>query len=85
MINRSALCVNPYDFLYLTLAIIHMTKKEVDTILSSIGYYDSFKKLINEQYIDIDYGKRLGVISFDSLFDADKKYKFNGEVDIEQF
>ena len=67
------------------LAIINMTKNEVDTILSSIGYYDSFKKIMDEPYIDIDYGKRLGVISFDSLFDADKKYKFNGEVAIEQF
>ncbi|MDA7550162.1 hypothetical protein N8719_04080, partial [Flavobacteriaceae bacterium] len=62
-----------------------MTKNEVDTILDSIGYYDSFKKMMNESYLDIDYGKRLGVISFNSIFDADKKYKFNGEIEIEHF
>ena len=62
-----------------------MTKNEVDTILNSIGYYDSFKKMMNEPYLDIDYGKRLGVISFDSIFDVDKKYRFNGEIEIEQF
>jgi hypothetical protein len=67
------------------LAIIKMTKNQVDTILNSIGYYDSFKKMMKQPYPDIDYGKRLGVISFDSIFDAAKKYTYNGEVEIEQF
>lgn len=62
-----------------------MTKNQVDTILNSIGYYDSFKQMMNQPYPDIDYGKRLGVISFNSIFDADKKYKYNGDVEIEQF
>jgi hypothetical protein len=62
-----------------------MTKNQVDIILNSIGYYDSFKQMMNQPYPDIDYGKRLGVISFDSIFDADKKYTYNGEIEIGQF
>ncbi|MFD2826798.1 hypothetical protein ACFSYG_09950 [Leeuwenhoekiella polynyae] len=62
-----------------------MTKNQVDTILKSLGYYDSFKELMNQTYLDIDYGKRLGVISFDSIFEADHKYAYNGDVGIAQF
>ncbi|MFK7946833.1 MAG: hypothetical protein AB8G11_04535 [Saprospiraceae bacterium] len=62
-----------------------MTKNQVDSILTSIGYYDSFQQMMNHSYPNIDYGKRLGVISFDSIFDADKKYTFNGAVGIEVF
>lgn len=62
-----------------------MTKDEVESLLSSIGYYDSFKQVLDQSYPNIDYGKRLGVISFNSLFDADEKYTYNGEVENEQF
>ena len=62
-----------------------MIKKQVDTILDSIGYYDSFKQMINKRYSNIDYGKRLGIISFDSIFDADNKYTYNGNLVNEEF
>ena len=39
------------------LALIKMKKNQVDTILNSIGYYDSFKQMMNQPYPDIDYGK----------------------------
>jgi len=62
-----------------------MTINQVDEILTSIGYYDSFEKLMNEKYQNINYGKRIGTLSFDSLFDADKKYAYNGIIDNQQF
>ncbi len=62
-----------------------MTKDQVDTILKSIGYYDSFKQIMNQSFIVIDYGKKLGKKKFDSLFDAHTKYTYNGEVDPNQY
>lgn len=62
-----------------------MTKNQVHTILNSIGYYDSFQQMMNESYPDINYGKRIGDISFNSIFDANKKYTFSGDLGIEQF
>ncbi len=62
-----------------------MTKDQVDKILKSIDYYTSFKKMMNHAYPNINYGKRLGELSFDSIFDADKQYVFNGDTSKEQF
>lgn len=56
-----------------------MTKNELKKILESIRYFDSFKSLIKKTYSNIEYGKRLGTKSFNSLFDADAHYNYNGK------
>ena len=62
-----------------------MTINQVDEILISIGYYKSFENLMNEKYLNINYGKTIGILSFDSLFEADKNYAYNGIIDNKQF
>ncbi|MFQ3180688.1 MAG: hypothetical protein ACJA17_000035 [Polaribacter sp.] len=55
-----------------------MTINKVDQILKLIGYYDSFEKLMDKKHLRIDFGKRLGILFFDSSFDADNNYTYNG-------
>ena len=56
-----------------------MKKNEVAEILNTIKFYDTFETFVNRAYPEINYGKRIGIISFHNLFDADANYTFNGE------
>lgn len=62
-----------------------MTIFQVDEILTSIDYYNSFERLMNKNYLNIDFGKNIGILSFNSLFDASTNYAYNGMVDNQQF
>ncbi len=56
-------------------------KIDLDNILTSIDYYNHFEEnFLNRSYSNIDYGKRIGIKSFKSLFDAADQYTYSGQV-----
>ena len=62
-----------------------LSKIEVNNILVKIGFYSTFQNILNHKFPEIDYGKRIGKIRFESFFDANNKYKFNGEDKTEEY
>ncbi len=61
-----------------------MTIKKLDHILDTIRYYDVFKNLIHQKYPNINYGKRIGTLTFNSLFEANEKFTYNSNYKIEE-
>lgn len=64
--------------------MMNMTIDKLDGILSDIGYYDLFKRLKNQKYANINYGKRIGTLTFNSLFDANDKFSYSSNVDAKE-
>ena len=55
-------------------------KEELKVILKELDYYNYFKcHFLKRKYNNINYGKRIGVLSFDGLFSASEQYPYNLE------
>ncbi len=53
---------------------LDFNKTCLDSILTELNYFENFKnKYLNRKYERINYGKRIGELSFDGFFDAAKK------------
>lgn len=58
-----------------------MTINELDNILTEVNYYENFKEnFLNKSFNEIDYGKRLGAMKFNSFFDANNKYSYSNQL-----
>ncbi|MFY0673976.1 MAG: hypothetical protein JXQ87_11250 [Bacteroidia bacterium] len=62
-----------------------MNKQELKISLETSGFFKSFEKMIDQPYGPIDYGARLKAKKFESLFDADLNYAYNGETRVDLF
>lgn len=59
---------------------------ELDRILTEINYYENFRSnFLYQDYNEIDYGKRLGRIKFNSFFDAHEKYTYSNHIEDDKF
>jgi hypothetical protein len=55
---------------------------ELHNILNYLNYYENFKnKHLNNSFNCIDYGSKLGILTFDSFFDAANKYVYSRQVE----
>jgi hypothetical protein len=56
-------------------------KEDLYDILNDLNYFDNFKKkYLNNKFNRINYGKRIGELSFDNLFDAAAKYTYSNKL-----
>lgn len=56
-------------------------KTAVDNILTKLKYYDNFQnKYLNNQFDNINYGKRIGELKFSNFFDAANKYTYSNQI-----
>lgn len=61
------------------LTTTEMDKSKVKEILFEIDYFNNFSQNYqNRTYPEIDYGKRVGRLSFNGIFDASDKFVYNG-------
>jgi len=57
-------------------------KKDLGCILTELNYFNNFKdKYLNKQFDKVNYGKRIGALTFKNLFDAADKYTYSNQVD----
>lgn len=57
-------------------------KEYLDRILTKINYYDKFRNLfLYRRYDNIDYGKKIGKLSFNNLFAAADNYTYSNQVE----
>ena len=60
---------------------LDFNKTCLDSILTELNYFENFKnKYLNRKYERINYGKRIGELSFDGFFDAAKKYTYSNQI-----
>lgn len=56
-------------------------KEDLDSILTELNYFENFhENFLNRQYHGIDYGSKIGILNFDSLFDAARKYTYSNHL-----
>lgn len=61
-------------------------KADLDDILTEINYYDNFKnKYLDNRFGKINYGKRIGELEFNNLFDAAEKYTYSNQISEDVF
>jgi len=57
------------------------SKNELDIILTNLKYYQIFKdKYLVKKYLDIDYGNKIGKLTFESFFDTAIKYTYSNQI-----
>lgn len=57
-------------------------KEDLDCILTELKYFENFQnEYLKAQNYTINYGKRIGELTFNGIFDAADKYTYSNQVD----
>jgi hypothetical protein len=59
-----------------------LDKKSLKSLLIGINYFERFNKVfLNNNYDNIDFGKKIGVLSFDGVLNAADNYTYSNQID----